>query len=272
MSSPRTTPPNQALLDVNTTRLSRTLLIVCLIVELSFVVLDYIVNYGRLTEIGALRRMFNIAREDGLASWFAVTQTIFVALTSWLVYATTKRGDGPRSTSLGWLVVALLFTYMAVDDGAQIHERLGTTFERMGDASGTSFDFFPSYTWQILFLPVFAALGLFVLVFLWRELERRSPRGCVLLAMSLFALAVGLDFFEGLNPDHRFNVYSWLAANTDWDSWTQARFQASAYDALRHFSRAIEESMEMAANSILWFVFLRYLGARRADIHLRFRE
>ncbi len=130
--------------EINTTRLARRVLIVCLALELTFVALDYWVNFGRLTEIGAMRRMFNIAREDGLASWFGVTQTLLIALTLWLVYALAKRDDGPRWRRYGWLVVALFFTYMAVDDGAQIHERLGTTIERIGEDSGSSFDFFPS--------------------------------------------------------------------------------------------------------------------------------
>lgn len=64
--------------------------------------------------------MFNIAREDGLASWFAVTQTLFVALTLWLIYTLTKRGGGSRSKVYGWLVLTLFFAYMAVDDGAQM--------------------------------------------------------------------------------------------------------------------------------------------------------
>ena len=55
---------------------------------------------------------------------------------------------------------------MAVDDGAQLHERLGSTFKAMREDVGSSLDFFPSYPWQILFLPIFGTLGLFMLWFL----------------------------------------------------------------------------------------------------------
>jgi hypothetical protein len=72
----------------------------CVLAELTLVVLDYHVNYGRLAEIGAIRRLFNTAREDGLASFFGVTQTAFVALTAWLVARTTRlRGDGRWRTA-----------------------------------------------------------------------------------------------------------------------------------------------------------------------------
>ncbi len=111
-------------------------------------------------------------------------------------------------------------------------------------------------------------MGLFMLIFLWIELGRAR----LLLAMSLLALAVGLDFIEGLSEDHRWNVYSWLAESTDLDSWTEARFEASAYETLEHFSRSIEEALEMAANSVLWFLFLRHLGTRGDELHIRFRE
>ena len=86
--------------------------------------------------------MFNTAREDGLASWFAVTQTLLIALTLWLIYSVAKAGRKPRAIVVGWLVLALFFTYMAIDDGAQIHERLGSTFKALREASGASLDFF----------------------------------------------------------------------------------------------------------------------------------
>ncbi len=65
------------------TRLALRVFACILLLEIAFVLLDYHVNYGRLTEIGAIRRLTNIAREDGLASWFGTTQTLLVALTAW---------------------------------------------------------------------------------------------------------------------------------------------------------------------------------------------
>ena len=121
-------------LRLNTTRLARNVLLVCLGSELAFVLADYFVNYGRLTDIGALRRLFD------------------------------------------------------------------------------SLDFFPSYTW------------------------------------AAETNAAGLA------------------------DWAEARFDVSAFAALNHFSRSIEETLETAANSILWFLFLRHLGAVRAELHVQFQE
>ena len=184
---------------VNAPGLIRVVLLVCLALEIAFVLLDYFVNFGRLTDIGALRRMTNIAREDGLASWFGTTQTLLVALTVWSIVLVVRaqRASWPRQ--VGWAVVALLFTYMAIDDGAQLHERVGTVVRALrGQTDPAALQWFPSYTWQIVFVPVFGGVGLAVAGFLWRELPDRVGVGLVFAALTCFVLAVGLDFVEGL--------------------------------------------------------------------------
>ncbi len=98
------------------------MLVCCVLLEVAFVLLDYHVNYGRLIDVGAIRRMTNIAQEDGLASWFGVTQTLFVALTSWVLWLMVCAAGANRWRRFGWLVVSVVFSYMAVDDGAQLHE------------------------------------------------------------------------------------------------------------------------------------------------------
>ena len=236
-----------------------------------FVFLDYHINYGEWTQIGAMRRMFNIAREDGLASWFATTQTLMAGLTLGLIYLAVKKRLGARwGEATGWLVLASFFVYMAIDDGAQLHERLGSTVAAMTKDAGSSLDFFPSYAWQLIFLPLFGALGLFMLVFLWRQLETTSSRVLLLTAISFQIFAVGMDFVEGLDPEHRWNLYTAISDRYDLEPWTQARFGETAYDALRHFSRSIEEALEMAAISILWFLFLRHLGVAAGEVRIRF--
>jgi len=254
-----------AALTVDTKRVARSIFIVCVLAEAAFVLLDYYVNYGRLTEIGALRRMFNITREDGLASLFGTLQTAMVGLTLWLIYISIKSQHGPKWRTVGWLVLAIFFTYMAIDDGAEVHERLGTTLDE-----STSLDFFPSYAWQILFLPIFGALGLFTLAFLWNELKTRASRVLLLVAISCMVLAVGMDFIEGLDSDHSWNLYTIIAEHYDMESWTMARFKHTGYDTLRHFSKSIEETLEMLAHSVLWGLFLRHLGIAASDLKIRF--
>jgi len=244
---------------------------VCVGLELLFLLLDYHVNYGKLTTIGAVRRMSNIAREDGLASWFGTTQTLLVALTLWLTYVVVRQSPASsRFRRAGWAVLACFFSYMAIDDGAQLHERLGTAFKVVQRDSGNSLSFFPSYTWQLVFLPVFVAVGLFMVAFMWRELTSKRQRLLVLVASGCMAFAVGLDFIEGLDPAHPLNAYSWLASTFDLEVWANERFGKSAFATLRHFSKAIEEATEMLAISLLWFVFLSHLGTAAGNVRLAF--
>jgi hypothetical protein len=148
---------------------------------------------------------------------------------------------------------------MAIDDGTELHERLGTAVDDWTEDSSAFLSGFPSYTWQVLLAPVFGAFGLFMLVFLWRELGTRSARLVLLSAIGCLALAVVLDFFEGLEEDHALNVHTFVVENTEIDAWSERRFDRSGYDTLRHFSRSAEETLEMLAISLLWFLFLRNL-------------
>ena len=109
-----------------------------------------------------------------------------------------------------------------------------------------------------------------MLVFLWRQLDSTSSRVLLLTAISFQVFAVGMDFVEGLDPEHRWNLYTAISDRYDLEPWTQARFGETAYDALQHFSRSGEEALEMAAISILWFLFLRHLGVAAGEVRIRF--
>lgn len=267
-SGPKSSTPIEISLDAK--RLPYMMLATCLLVEMVFFFLDYHVNYGRWTEIGALRRMFNTTREDSLASWFGITQTLFIALTVWLIFWASKGASQWRRR--GWLVLALFFTYMAVDDGATIHERLGTAYDVKRLAGDSALDVFPSYGWQVVVLPGFVALGLFTFVFLLRELRTRRSKVILFLALSGLAFAVGLDFIEGLKSEHPLNVYARAAERYEFGAWTQARFQHSEFSTIVHFSKSVEETLEMASMSVIWFVFLQYLLGSTVALVVHFRR
>ena len=250
-------PAHPIELIVNPARLARYVLIFCISAEITFLLLDYYLGYGRTIKTGALRRFFSITREDGLASWFGTTQTFLAGLTLWVIYLFSKRTSAPRWKTVSWLVLAIFFVYLAIDDGAQIHERVGTAVKR---TAGSSLDFFPSYTWHLVFLPIFAALGVFASIFLWTELKATYARTLLIVAFSCLALAVLLDFAEGLDRYHPWSVYGWLAEDRDLHAWALQHFGRSAYDTLRHFGKAIEEFLEMLAITLLWFLFLRHLA------------
>jgi hypothetical protein len=238
--------------------LSKRLLLLLVGIELFFVLLDIVVNYAEVIEYTSIQRLCNIAREDGLAAWFMTSQTLVAAMVLWLLYWLSRNREEPNTFyRRGWLVLALFFTYMSADDGAQIHERMGTMIEDMlekasmaGETSALAqwLEIFPSYEWQFL-LPFFALMGLYVLYFLWKVLGFGRPLLMVLAAFSCFTVAVVLDFIEGMEAGHPLNVYSWLKQAYLLENYT-----------VDHFAKALEEFLEMLGISLFLAVFVAQLS------------
>jgi hypothetical protein len=244
-------------INIDGRRLPTRIFIVCLIAELLFVLLDAVVNYAEFSEYGQIRRLFNITREDSLATWFMVIQTFVAGLLLGLIALVQRsRGDSRRRMA-GWVFLAGFFIYMSADDGAKIHERLGSMFASAYESRGSVVQdslvgkvqaLFPSYDWQLVALPLLAAAGLFMLLFLWREFHVRNERLLLVTAAGCMVLAVALDFIEGLDGDHGWNIQLWILET----------FSLSKY-TVRHFAKSLEEFLEMLAISLLLMLFVRHL-------------
>ncbi|MBT8099025.1 MAG: hypothetical protein KJO82_04715 [Gammaproteobacteria bacterium] len=259
------TGPSQTVIELRATRVITILLIVLISAEVFFVLADHFINVERLTDKGPIRRFFNITREDGIASWFAVIQTWMIGLTAGLVYAAVKSQGGAGWRRTGWLILTIFFLYLAMDDGAEFHERIGSSVKAiiLGDqpkGASRAIGIFPSYTWQLVFLPIFGAIGLYILWFLNRELDRGRDKLLVVAAIGLLVLAVVADFFEGLDNDqHPLNLYAWLKSSQGWSS-----------GAILHYSKSAEEFMEMLSMTTFWFLFLRHLMRVAPRLEIRF--
>ncbi|MDH4022570.1 MAG: hypothetical protein OEV14_05545 [Gammaproteobacteria bacterium] len=214
--------------------------------------LDVFVNHYRWTDVGALRRLVNITREDSISNWFSALLLLSSGGICFLIALAYKSigiaGVSGRRRVWGWTGIALFFSYMGFDDGTRFHERMGTAFgswvysdaELRPDAPRI-LDYFPSYEWQVLFGPLFVLVGLAMLVFLWRELKASGQRMSLLAAFSLYGCAVVLDFIEGL-ASSPYRV--------------PADFFATSEGTVGHMSKLVEESMEMAGTGIFLLLFL----------------
>jgi len=249
---PAPTPPAHA-----PARWVRKVLCWLLAVEGLIVALDVVFNYLAVIDDEGIQEMFNVARELSVGNWFSSMQEFAVATVLWLLYL-RERDAGARGWSRrGWAVLAGLFAYIAVDDGVQIHERVATavadffTLTAEGGAIhsgpvgwlGRFVEWFPSYPWQVLFGPVFAAFGLFMVWFLWRELDRKSAL-TIFLGLFLYGLAQGQDYVEGLGTP-----YESLTAALSLEPYT-----------VPHFAKVAEESLEMLGTTIVLYVLLLRWG------------
>ena len=220
------------------TRFAAVLILTLVSLELLFVILDLTVNWLKWSEHGPIRRLFNITREDGLASLFAIVQTLAVAILAWLVLLLTSRSQAPQNLVRGWLIIALFFTYMAIDDGALVHERIGTVFKNSNEEADL-----PSYGWQAILAPVFILFGLYLFQFLFRHYTDRTHRLLLIGALGCLATAMGMDFLEGAE-----NGYAWLWDSTGWREKT-----------IIHFSKSVEEFLEMLGMTLFLLMLLRRL-------------
>jgi hypothetical protein len=252
----------------------RTVVIVCVCVEFLLFTLDYHLNLGRGVDLAAARRLFSTTNEDGLASLFAVLQTALIAISTWAIWAVVRQ-RGSAWTARGWALIAGFFTYLAIDDGAFVHEIVGTWSDmalRTTAIGSRVLEVFPSYRWQLVFMPVFACMGLFIFVFLLRQLRGWQPKATVLFALGCLATAVFIDFFEGLQPDHPLNPYTAIASTWHLDYWTARSFGETPYGTLLHLSKSFEECLEMFAMTLLLVVFLQHLARVADGLRLRCGE
>ena len=225
-----------------------------LCLELLIVFLDVFVNHYKWSSIGAIRRMVNITREDSLANWISSLQLIIVGtVILTIAFAVKNQNNSDKKKFYCWMGIAIFFIYMGFDDAIKFHERIGTAFEKIlslfeeSTKDGTSqsiFDIFPSYAWQMIFLPIFIPIGIFIFWFLWKELSIHNLKYLLFPAFGLYALALGLDFVDGLESDPYNAIADFFSTKTY---------------RIRHMSKAIEEFFEMFGTTIFLIIFLKKL-------------
>jgi hypothetical protein len=224
----------------------RTLFLTLVGVSLVLVLLDGTINYAEWISSPAAQRLFNVAREDSLANFLGSVETLAVAGVVWLIFVHARRTATPWLV-VGWGVLAATFTYMGIDDGAQIHERVGS-------AIGHAPSFLGSYTWQIVFVPIFAAAALLGALVVWYDVPGRGARALLSVAVLCYIGGVALDYVEGHNetlPD--------LA-----EDWGLGEYTVT------HYAKVIEESVEWLGSTLFLVVFLVHLMRRVERIGLNF--
>ena len=221
--------------------------------ELFIVFLDIFINHYRWSSVGSIRRMVNITREDSLSNWFSSIQAIVVGVVIWLTAISVRKqmqGNHYIRKFYCWAGIGSFYIYLGIDDAIKFHERIGTAFHVIlfdDDTSnegvlGSIYDSFPSYTWQMVFGPFFMAIGIFIIWFLWKALEPRRLWYWFLVGISLYAVAIGLDYVEGLDSE----PYEGIAA-----------FFSTKESRIEHLSKTLEEFLEMLGTTIFLIVFLK---------------
>ena len=226
-------------------------------------VCDAVFNFMNPFDSLQIRRIFNIAKEGSVPSFFSVFLLVGVAFWAFCFSWIHSARLGTLRKWL-WLFVGCLFLFLAVDDASQVHERLGSFFRKYVEAASESgqqhwgdgiLDWHGSYSWHVAVLPFIALAGMGMFLFLWFELGDARGRGLLSLGIFCFVLAIGIDYLEGLDT---FFVTIGKPLNV------------SDY-FIDHFCKLIEECLEMIGAVLIGGALLRHLlnSTSRVEVTLQ---
>jgi hypothetical protein len=239
---------------INMQQWIKIIFIACVSAEFALVAFDYLFNYMDVLDDRQFRRIWNIARENSIPTWFSSIQAQLLGLTVLFIAAVQKRHISAFKT-WGWILIGLFFLFIGIDDFAEIHEKLGGVLERMaatdGDDEGAIIGTLmknPSFSWHTFIAPVFALCGLAIALFLWMEFWKLNLFRYLFLGFGCWIVAQSLDFVEGLD-----DIETYYKSVQDYFSIERAYL-------VSHTFKVVEEYLEMLGTTLLWVGFLSYFA------------
>jgi len=194
-----------------------------------------------LTFFGAndLYVLFDMWDEVSIPSWYSVT-LLLLASGVLTIIAAGKRASGDRYAR-HWVVLALIFLAMSIDDAADVHGHTSYTLHAMFDTGG-----FLAYAWVIPAAALVALVGIAYLRFLFHLPP--ATRWRVVVAATVFVFgALVMESFE------------------------------ARYDTLHGVENmpyrlmvGVEETLENAGIILFIATMLSYLSALASEVRLRF--
>jgi hypothetical protein len=227
-------------------RLIKVVIVACLSSEAVILLLDAFLNLAQFWYVETfkgLRDLSNAALENSFGTWFSIIQNFAVATVAFILVFSYRSVFAHRAKSLGWLLIALVFAYISLDDHLVLHERMGGSMPVLLDwLFGQKMEPLPTYGWIFLFGPFFGAVGVFFLLFLYGQLKSARDRRILVGALMLWALAVLMDAWDGTS-----NPYERISNATGFGE-----------AALRHVSMLVEEVFEMLGSTAFLYLFLSH--------------
>lgn len=247
--------------SVSASSFPRTLSWYLWLVCCGLVVCDSVLTFHDVTGYYVFHRVFDMTREESIPNWYASILLFCIGLTSLLIYV-VQRGEGVRrSDASPWLFFSGFFTFLSMDDGAKIHERLGSFFRELTEEGEGIFwvfqdvlDSASTYSWQVFVLPVFLFVGFFMLLWGYQHVRNPETQRWVIFGSVCIALAIGVDYFEGLVDNEVVSLDG----------------RAFSEDTIAHYQRVIEEFLEMSGFTAvlrgLWIYLLSISNLVKIDI------
>lgn len=209
--------------------------------------LDFFLNYlCRHSKFQSIRKIVNIAGENGLSTWFSCLQLLAIAIILFYIYEEQKEKL--------WAFFGYFFLFLSIDEVAEIHERVGTTFkleylfniarENEGFAR-TLMESYNSWGWHFLISPIYIIIGIVMFLWLWKRLDDNKQRLLLFTGLAMYAIALVIDYIEGI-PNLVGEMH-----NKD---------SALDFYGLIHIIKSVEENLELLGSSFLIYSFHQRLS------------
>ena len=214
-------------------RMSWYLWLVCCFLVLC----DFVFTFRDITDYYVFYRIFDMTKEESIPNWYASILLFCIGLTSLLIYIIQRAQGVSGSESSPWLLCSGFFTFLSMDDGAKIHERLGSFFRDLTEDGDGIFWIFQdlletasTYSWQVFVLPVFLFIAFFMVFWGYQNVKNVKTQGWVLFGGLCIGAALGADYFEGLVDNDVVSLEG----------------RSLSVDTIEHYQRVIEEFLEMS--------------------------
>ncbi len=144
-------------------------------------------------ELFGLIDLFDFAIEGNIPTLYAAVAILFCsALLALITHANWHRPDGRR---FYWLGLTILFLFLAIDEGAAIHEAVGSYLERYLSAKG-----FLYYLWVVPYGIATVVLGLVFLKFVW-ELPKNTRVRFIVAGVIFLTGVLGIEMLGAREAD-----------------------------------------------------------------------
>jgi len=170
------------------------------ILSIFFQVLKYFFGYE---ELFGLIEFFNVDSEKNLPTFFAVFLLIIIAVLLYIIFKV--RFTERNKYSFYWLILSVIFIFLAIDEACIIHERFIEPLRELLDLSGIFY-----YGWVILGLLVILIIFIFYIRFLisipFRIRLGFVLAGAIYIAGALIMEMIGGWYYEIHNLDFTYQL------------------------------------------------------------------
>jgi len=184
-------------------------------------------------------RMFDVDQENNIPTVYSVL-TLFVA--TLLLFAITLHHRQNKEPYVYWLGLAMAFLYLSVDEGSSIHDFIAIRNLPF------SWDFL-GFGWVVPYGALVVFLSCVYFKF-WVQLEPETRKLILIASVLYVAGAIGFEMLEAIDYD---------------------RMVGLVVDLKYVLLCTAEEFLEMFANAIFVYAFLRYIQRNAISVSLTCR-